>query len=247
MSCRVKPKNTAIIFAGGVGQRMNMGTPKQFVECMGKPIIIRTAEHFNYHPEIDAIIIVVKDIFIERMNQLLTQFPLDKVVAVIAGGDTAMDSIYNGLSLAAKDLHEDDIVLIHDGVRPFITPELISENIAVCREKGSCVSVGLSIETPIILKDGEVEKVLKRSETYVAKAPQTYHLKEVLEAHDMLRSQRDLYESFVDNCSMMKHLGKHLGHVVSGSENIKVTTKIDLYKMLGIANATEYEKIFASL
>ena len=123
-------KNIALIFAGGTGQRMGVkDVPKQFLEVDGKPIIIYTIEFFEHHKEIDEIYVVCIETWIDYLKYKLEKYGIKKVKSVIPGGKTGQDSIYLGLKEAEKYCNPDDIVLVHDGVRPFITEDLISNNL----------------------------------------------------------------------------------------------------------------------
>ena len=123
--------NIAVIFAGGVGNRMHCTeTPKQFLEMYNKPIIIHTIDHFENHPMIDAIVVVCVKGWINYLEQMLYKFRIEKVKRIVSGGETGQLSIYNGLCAARElDSDEDAIVLIHDGVRPLINSKLIADNI----------------------------------------------------------------------------------------------------------------------
>ena len=123
--------NIAVIFAGGVGRRMNTKSrPKQFLEYNGKPIIIYTLELFDNHPMIDGIVVSCVESWIPFLQKMLKKFEINKVMKIVPGGETGQDSIYNGL-VAAKEFSktENDVVLIHDGVRPLITEQTITDNI----------------------------------------------------------------------------------------------------------------------
>ena len=140
--------NVAVIFAGGTGQRMNTRTrPKQFLELYGKPIIIYTLEAFESHPEIDGIVVVMLESWIDYMWELIRKYNLKKVKKVVPGGASGQESIYNGLCAAAQFYNEDDIVLIHDGVRPLIDEETITANIRGVKERGTAITVTAAIET----------------------------------------------------------------------------------------------------
>ena len=132
---------TALIFAGGTGQRMNTRSkPKQFLELHGKPVIIYTIEHFEYHAEIDNIVVVCLKDRIDELKGLLKRYSITKVSEIVPGGETGHDSIYNGLKAMEGTAKEGDIVLIHDGVRPLITGNLISENIEAVRKYGNAIT-----------------------------------------------------------------------------------------------------------
>ena len=117
--------NIAIIFAGGSGVRMGAGVPKQFLEINGKPILIHTLQLFQYHDQIDAIYISVLKDYIPYVEDLANEYHLTKVKHVLAGGATSQDSIYNALKMAESECPEDSIVLIHDGVRPYVSYDVI--------------------------------------------------------------------------------------------------------------------------
>ena len=122
-------KNVALIFAGGVGQRMNTkAKPKQFLEIHSKPIIVHTIEHFQKNNEIDTVCVVVVDDWVDYMKELVGKYQLNKTRWIIPGGRTALESQYNGLKTIAAETEADDaVVLIHDGVRPLINTELITD------------------------------------------------------------------------------------------------------------------------
>ena len=124
--------NTVLIFAGGTGQRMNSKTlPKQFLELRGKPIIIYTLDQFDTHPDIDGIIVVCVESWIPFLEKQLRKFEISKVVEIVPGGETGQDSIYKGLNCASRHFSLDSCVLIHDGVRPLITQQTITDNIVI--------------------------------------------------------------------------------------------------------------------
>ena len=172
--------NTALIFAGGSGQRMNTRTlPKQFLELNGKPIIIHTIENFENHPQIDAILVVCIEEWIPYLRGLLEKYHIQKVKWITAGGDTGQQSIRNGLQLLWSDplVPEDAIILIHDGVRPLINAGVISQNIACAEQYGNAVTVTPATETIInVSENGEVSNILDRSICQMARAPQTFRL-----------------------------------------------------------------------
>lgn len=222
--------NHVVIFAGGVGSRMGVQSrPKQFLTLEGKEIIVYTIEKFQEHPGIDAIYIACHPDWIDFMKSLVEKYSLAKVVSVVAGGATGQLSIYNGLVEAEKHRQgPDDIVLIHDGVRPVIDEALISGNIACAREKGNAISCAPATET-VLLVDGshEIRQIEDRSSCFHAKAPQTFRLDDIIACHR--KAMADGMTSFIDSCSMMDHYGYRLHMVICSSDNIKVTTPKDYY------------------
>ena len=152
-------KNIAVIFAGGSGKRMNtVSRPKQFLELNGKPVIIYTLELFDNHPQIDGIVVVCIEPWIPFLEKQLKKFEISKVVRIVAGGETGQGSIYNGLAAAASYYGEDCNVLIHDGVRPLITEQTISDCIQMVEDKGNCITCIPANETFVVKQeDGSLE------------------------------------------------------------------------------------------
>lgn len=221
--------NIAIIFAGGTGKRMNSKEmPKQFLECHNKPILIYTLEAFNNNTNIDGIIVVMLSDYIDYTKELIAKYKLNKVVDVIAGGDTSQDSIYNGIKRAHDLYDENTILLIHDGVRPLIDEDTINKDIQSVIEHGSAITVSNAIETITIKNDSNlVEKIIDRSSCQYARAPQCFILKDIYNAH--LKAISDNKHDFIDSAFLMNYYGHSLYTVVGNPENIKITTPNDYY------------------
>lgn len=201
-------------FAGGVGQRLNNGensTPKQFLKINDKPIIIRTLELFQTHKDIDKIYISIHPDYYEYMQELVKYYYITKTAGIVNGGETGQESIYNALKLAQKENPQDSIVLIHDGVRPNITEEVITKNIECTKKNGNAITCTSCFETILISENGiNPEHVPYRKDTYAAQAPQTFHLGEVIEAHEITRKTNPNYTDIVDTCTLYKTLNKKL-------------------------------------
>lgn len=225
--------NIAIIFAGGIGQRLNNGensTPKQFLKINDKPIIIRTLELFQTHKDIDKIYISIHPDYYEYMQELVKYYYITKTSGIVNGGKTGQKSIYNALKLAQKENPQDSIVLIHDGVRPNITEEVITKNIECTKKNGNAITCTSCFETILISENGiNPEHVPYRKDTYAAQAPQTFHLGEVIEAHEITRKTNPNYTDIVDTCTLYKTLNKKTFMVKGNRGNIKITTIEDLY------------------
>ena len=173
---------------------------------------------------------VCKEEYIAKLNKLIAKHWIQKVVDVIPGGNTGMDSIFKGLSRAYEDNNPDDIVLIHDGVRPFVADSVVEEAINCAEESGNAITCTALFETPIVSDDGmNVTDVPDRRTCYTAQAPQCFHLGEILDAHRKIREKNPMYEGIVDNCTLMKNLGRRVYIVKGNRGNIKVTTPEDLY------------------
>lgn len=223
-------KNIAIIFAGGSGARMGSGLPKQFIEVDGKPIIIHTLEIFEEHPAVDAIYVACKEDYIPRLRKLVKRFFINKVKSIVPGGATGQESIRHALRAAKDGEGSNNVVMIHDGVRPCITPEVIDANLRSVQEHGSAVTCTKFFETPIISHSGNiVEESPDRSFFYTAQAPQSFWLEDVLRAHDQVRKDNPSYEGIIDTCTLMRAVGREVYLVEGNRGNIKVTTPEDLY------------------
>lgn len=221
-------KNIALIFAGGRGTRMATGDrPKQFLEIDGKPILCYTVEQFECHSKIDGIVVVTTLDWLEFTKSILSKYK--KIYSIIVGGDTALKSQYLGLEEIARcTLGEDAVVLIHDGVRPLIDEKLITDCIQSVIDNGNAITIAPAIETIIRTDDeGNILETLDRAHCQLARAPQAFHLNEILETHRM--SIREGVHNFIDSATMMMANGFTLHSVVGSADNIKVTTSTDFY------------------
>lgn len=236
--------NIAVIFAGGAGKRMHTKSrPKQFLELNGKPIIIYTLEIFDNHPQIDAIVIACIKEWIPFLKKQLRKFEITKVRGVVQGGATGQDSIYNGLCVAEKIAGANDAtVLIHDGVRPLITEQTISDNITKVAECGSCITCVPATETFIVQQGNGVLEIPSRANSMIARAPQSFRLVDILNAHRRARNEKR--HDFIDSCTMMSHYGHELGTVIGPMENIKITTPTDYFLFRAMVKVHEDQQIF---
>ena len=179
--------NIALIFAGGIGKRMNTtGIPKQFLKLYGKEIIVYTLEIFENNKNIDGIVISCLKEKIDDLKRTIEKNNLKKVVSIIPGGNTGQESIYNGLKEIEKRYSKDDIVLIHDGVRPLINNDTINDNINLVKEKGNAITTAPAIETIVRLENENniIKDIFNRSECFMARAPQSFILNDILDAHE---------------------------------------------------------------
>lgn len=236
-------KNIAVIFAGGSGKRMNtVARPKQFLELNGKPIIIYTLELFDNHPNIDGIVVVCIEPWIPFLKKMLKKFEISKVMEVVPGGKTGQDSIYNGLSAAANHFPKDSIVLIHDGVRPLIVEQTITDNIVMAQKKGNCITCVPATETFVIKKEDGSLNIPTRDNSLIARAPQTFILKDILEAHE--KAQKADKHDFIDSCTMMSYYGHQMHTIIGPMENIKITTPTDFFIFRAMVQVHENQQIF---
>lgn len=235
--------NIAVIFAGGSGKRMNtVAKPKQFLELNGKPIIIYTIELFDNLPDIDGIVVVCIEDWIPYMHKLIKKYGITKVVAVVPGGTTGQDSIYNGLICANQHYMDDSVVLIHDGVRPLINEQTIIECIRTTHESGNCITCIPATETFVVQQEDGTLQIPKRSDSLIARAPQCFLLKDILAAHNKARKENK--HDFIDSCTMMSYYGYRLTTILGPMENIKITTPTDYFVFRAIVEVHENQQIF---
>ena len=247
-------KKIAIIFAGGVGQRFGSQIPKQFVNIYGNNVIIHTLNVFENHPEIDEIYIGCVEEWIPYLKELIKINNISKVVdgGIIPGGISGQDTIYKLLKKAKENNTDDDIVLIHDGVRPIVTKEEISENIQCVINYGSAITCISFTETPVYSENGIViDKTLDRNKIYRGVAPQSFRLGYIISAHEKIRKNDINYEkkyngsTIVDSASLVKAAFNDNCHIIKGNpNNMKVTTTSDYFSLLGILATNDIENYF---
>ncbi|HGD6101726.1 TPA: 2-C-methyl-D-erythritol 4-phosphate cytidylyltransferase [Streptococcus agalactiae] len=236
--------NIGVIFAGGVGRRMNTkGKPKQFLEVHGKPIIVHTIDIFQNTEAIDAVVVVCVSDWLDYMNNLVERFNLTKVKAVVAGGETGQMSIFKGLEATEQLATDDAVVLIHDGVRPLINEEVINANIQSVKETGSAVTSVRAKETVVLVNDSsKISEVVDRTRSFIAKAPQSFYLS------DILSVERDAISKgitdAIDSSTLMGMYNRELTIVEGPYENIKITTPDDFYMFKALYDARENEQIY---
>jgi 2-C-methyl-D-erythritol 4-phosphate cytidylyltransferase len=227
--------NIALIIAGGIGQRAQQEIPKQFINVSDKPILIYTLEGFEKHPSVDAIEVVCLDGWHNILEAYAKQFNITKLKWIVSGGNSGQESIRNGVFNLYKECSPSDIIIIHDGIRPLINKEVISDCIAVCKKFGNAVSSLPYNEQIFKTIDGKTSteyiprEILRRVVT-----PQAYPLQKL---HD---SYKQAFEKGIGisgssyTNTMMVELGETLYFSAGSDKNIKITTKddIDLFKAL---------------
>ncbi len=242
--------NIVIIFAGGVGSRLNGADtiPKQFLKVFGKPIIVHTIEQFQRNENIDKIYISIVPSHYEYMKELVEYYHLSKVKGITKGGNTGQDSIYKALKMAQIENNEESIVLIHDGVRPHITQEVINLNIKNTKKYGSAITCTPCYETVLISETGNTPtSVPYRRQTFSAQAPQTFRLGDVIQAHEIERKINPEYKDIIDTCTLFKKHGKSPFMIRGNLGNIKITTIEDLYILRALMRYSEDMEAFGFL
>ena len=236
--------NIAAIFAGGSGVRMHTKSrPKQFLELNGKPIIIYTLELFDNHPQVDAIVVACIDSWIPFLKKMIRKFEITKVIEIVPGGETGQDSIYNALQAAERTANgKDATVMIHDGVRPLITEQTITDNINTVEEFGSCITCVPATETFVVSQADDSLEIPSRANSLIARAPQSFHLSDIMTAHR--RAISEGMHDFIDSCTMMSHYGYTLKTIIGPMENIKITTPTDFFIFRAMVEVHENQQIF---
>lgn len=239
----VEKMNIAVIFAGGSGIRMGSKTPKQFLKIHDKPVLAWTLELFEHHPEIDIIRIVAQRQYFNQVEDICKSYQITKFCGVYEGGESAQDSIYAGLMACRSAGDADDsIVLLHDGVRPYVKPDVISANIQSVKNKGNGVTFTPCVETLIISKDGkQIDSIPYRRESYAAQAPQSFRLGDIIAAHEKIRCRPNGYIDMVDQATICFTLGIPINLVPGNRGNIKITTPEDIVTLEGLLKDIKYE------
>ena len=221
--------NYALIIAGGSGHRMGQSIPKQFINVYDKPVVIYTLEAFQRHPQIVAIEVVCIDGWQEMLWSYAAQFNITKLKWIVPGGRTAQESIRNGVYGLQKYCIPEDIVVVHDGIRPLIEDEVISDVILKCQQYGNGVS-SLPYNEQIFIKKDEASTVryIPRDTLQRVSTPQAYRFEKLLWAYEKaFRENIGIGNSTYVN-TLMVELGETLYFAAGSEKNIKLTTKDDL-------------------
>ncbi len=215
--------NVAIIAAAGQGTRLAGRRPKQFLELAGTPIIFHTLKAFEQCDEIQEFIVVVAAEEAAGFQSLAAKYDLQKIKAVVSGGATRAQSVLHGLN--AVEAATAEIIAVHDGVRPFVTPEEIARTIQAAQLEGAAILVSAPVDTVKEVKDGLVVRTLKRSELRNALTPQCFTYKLLRQAYENV----DLSDSeLTDESSLVERLGVKIATVEGSSRNIKITRPEDI-------------------
>ena len=236
---------SALILASGTGQRTRQDIPKQFINVYDKPIIIYTLENFQRHPEVDKIVVVCLDGWQDILRAYSRQYNITKLTDIVNGGATVQESCRNGVFALKNFCADDDIVIVHDGIRPLVDEEVLSDVIATCRKFGNGVT-SLPYNEQIFKKADEfstheyiVRETLRRVQT-----PQAYKFGKLLWAYEKAFAEEiGIYGSSYTN-TMMVDLGETLYFAGGSDRNIKITTvdDIELFKALLAAKKTSWLK-----
>lgn len=234
--------NIALLIAGGSGNRMGQDIPKQFMHVDGIPVIIHTLKCFQQHPDIDSIAVVCLFGWETVLRAYANQFLIDKLKWIFPGGKTGMESIHNGIyGLKESGCDDDDLVLIHDSVRPLLSQEIISNNIATCKAYGYAITGIQCREAILESEDGFVSSTsIPRDKLIRTQTPQTFRLSNIIKVHERAR-ELGIKDS-VASCTLIAEVGGIDMHIVPGSEkNIKITTVEDLEILKSLMHTNKEE------
>lgn len=235
--------NIALLTAAGAGTRMGQDIPKQFLTVNERPVIVYTMEAFQYHPEIDEIIVVCLEGWENILRAYANQFNITKLARIVRGGASGQESIYNGILALSKDHEGEDLVLVHDGNRPFLPSKMITDCIATAKRYGCSVAAVPCQEAMALTEDGVVSagniarENLKRTQT-----PHGFRLGKLQELH------RQAGEKGIENttatCTLMMELGEPVYFYEGSEKNIKLTTldDMDIFKALLMAKRADWLK-----
>ena len=235
--------NIALLIAGGSGQRMHQDIPKQFLTVNEKPVIVYTLEAFQAHPGIDVIAVVCIEGWDNVLSAYAKQFNITKLRHIVNGGDCGQASIRNGIFELEKHYGKDDIVLVHDAIRPMVSQEIISDCLTVTKKKGNAITVIPCAEAMLTTDDEMMStgsyprKNLKRTQT-----PQGFHLGDICQLH------REALEKGITNsvasCTLMIEMGRQVNFSAGSEKNIKLTTveDLDIFKALLKAKRADWVK-----
>lgn len=235
--------NIALIIAGGSGERMHQDIPKQFLSINDRPVIVYTLEAFEHHPEIDEIAVVCIEGWEQVLMAYARQFGITKLKSVIPGGDCGQASIRNGVYALEENHSKDDIILIHDAIRPLVSAEIISDCIRVTSIYGNAIAVIPCAEAMLTTDDEQVSTGsyprdgLKRTQT-----PQGFKLGDICDLHR--RALDKGITGSIASCTLMIEMGQQVHFSIGSEKNVKLTTleDIDIFKALLSAKRSEWLK-----
>lgn len=227
--------NIALILAGGHGSRTQQDVPKQFMNVYEKPLIIYTLENFERHGDIDGIAVVCLEGWHEVLRAYARQFGISKLKWVVSGGKDGQESTRKGIEALRGTCHDDDVILIHDAIRPFITPEVISDAIQVCEKRGSGLSAVRCQETIVRTADGICgDENIGRQEIMRVQTPQAYRYGKALWAYEEALRQGIEGEVYIN--TLMLRLGQRVYFSKGTEKNVKITTIDDLEVFKALLN-----------
>ena len=219
----------AIIIAGGVGSRTKQQVPKQFINVYDKPIIIYTLEQFQKHSEINKIVVVCLEGWHDVLNAYAKQYEISKLFKIVLGGNSGQESIKNGMDCLSDICSKEDIILVHDSIRPMVSMDIISDCILKCQLFGNGVSSLPITEQIFWVKDEKsTEEYIPREQVKMIQTPQAYQYGNLKAAYEKAWKEKIGMKDSCYTNTMMADLGEKLYFSKGSSKNIKITTKDDI-------------------
>ena len=235
--------NIALIIAGGSGVRMHQDIPKQFLTVNEKPVIVYTLEAFQKHADIDSIAVVCLEGWEQVLRPYANQFNISKLKYIVKGGKNGQSSIRNGVYELAEHFDKDDIVLIHDAIRPMVSQEIISDCIVKTKQYGCAIATIPCAEAMLSTEDGKMSSGsyprdnLKRTQT-----PQGFYLGDICSLHK--KALEAGITNSIASCTLKIEMGEQVYFSAGSEKNIKLTTvdDIDIFKALLLAKRSDWLK-----
>lgn len=235
--------NIALILAGGYGSRTEQDIPKQFINVYDKPIILYTLEAFQQHPDIDAIMVSCINGWQEILKSYAQQYQITKLKWIVQGGNTGQESTAKGVYALVDVCEGNDIIIVHDSIRPMVSQEIISDCIVKCRMYGSGLSAIRCQETIVRSADGiEGSEGIRREEIMRVQTPQAYRYKKLLSIYKKADQEGIKNEVYVN--TLMLRFGEKVYFSTGSNKNIKITTAedIEIFKAIYSLKREEWMK-----
>lgn len=228
--------NIVILTAGGVGNRTHQDIPKQFLNVENKPILVYTLEAFQNHPNVDEICVSILEGWDQILWAYAKQFNITKLKYVVTGGATGQESIFNGLKAIRENHNDNDVVIVHDGNRPMIEPDIVTDNLVKQKLYGSAVAVIPCTEVVFVSENRvDSDKSVPREKLQRTQTPHSYYLGELWNAH--MEARKRGITNTAASCSLMEALGKKTYFSKGSEKNLKITTVDDIEIFKALLNA----------
>ena len=219
--------NTAIILAGGVGSRMGVDRPKQFLMVQDKPIISYCLDIFQNHDEIDSVVVVVSEQWQDFVEEYAAKYGVNKIKGYAPAGKSRQHSIYNGLKCIDENVPDTDIVIVHDAARPLVSDQIISDCIKGATDYDGAMPVISVKDTVYQSKDGEeIGCLLKRSELFAGQAPESFKFRKYFDIHNQVTDEE--IGATAGSSEIAYRHGMEIRMVKGSERNLKITTIEDL-------------------
>lgn len=234
--------NYAILLAGGIGNRVGAGIPKQFVEVLGKPVIAYTMQKLQQFSQIDAIELVCVDGFQDKLKKIADDNGISKVIKIVTGGKDYEHSIINGVKGLEDIAKDDDVVMIHWAASPFVSEEIVNDNIKVCKEKGNAMSACFAFMLYGSNDGDHAEHVINRETFKTLSAPQSFLYKNIVDFYRQVEEKHLFDYVEAHTTTLMAELGLPIYFSKGNQTNIKITTPEDLELFKGYVLAQQYNR-----